>query len=464
MHKQISRMFFPAVGFSVFFLSTTLTAAVAPPAIQDIPAIPVQVQPGPVQPSQTGQAQPGQTGQAQTAQTHTNGIASVSPAEALKQSAKLAGQSEFGQAFEMALRAKNLQDPNPLFAVDYLNTLVSIAEMAEAANGEASTGNTELTVRVLNEAVTLIESLMTSPNYDGRNNPESAYFFMLAASKCAEVVLSKSEAAHFSLQICAGNIARNLRTNPHYPADSQESLSGALVGMAKGYAVAGDQPSALQCIAEAAELGFGQFVELATNACMLKLPDQVTLQSHLKQLDAAYQVKLAQWSRVQIDQFKSFTYTLNVADVEGGDLKTDEFDDKILVVDFWATWCPPCREGIPHFVKLQEEFEDEDVQVLGVSMDCPDDPNSAAGTVKKFLKKYRVNYPCGLGTDQTTQDLPGEVKLPTTLFIDRLGNVRYIANGYHDHAKLAAITKALTNEGRHVRTSLQRIRSRIIAD
>ncbi len=441
MHKQISRMFFPAVGSLFFFCSTTVTAAVAPPAIQ----APIQAQPIQAQPIQ---AQP----------------TSPTPAEALKQSAALARQSNFSQAFEMAARAKNLQDPNPLFAVDYLNTILLIAELAESANEESSNSDSQLTAQVLNEAIATIESLKTNPNYDGRNNPESAYYFMLATSKCAEAVLSTSVNAHFNLHICAGSVARNLRTNQNYPADSMESLAGALIGMAKAYALNGDQPAAMQSITDAAELGFGQFSDLASDASMLRLQDQASLKSHLIQLDAAYQVKLAQWSQAQIDQFQSFTYTLNVPDVEGGDLKTEEFEDKILVVDFWATWCPPCREGIPHFVKLQDEFENEDVQVLGVSMDRPDDPNSAVGTVKKFLKKNHVNYPCGLGSDQTTQNLPGEVKLPTTLFIDRLGNVRYIANGYHDHAKLAAITKALTNEGRHVRTSLQRIRSRINAD
>lgn len=380
------------------------------------------------------------------------GQSQLSPEQRLKESAKLAKKGEHQQAFEMARGAKNLQSPNPLFSVDYLNTLLTINKKADA----------ESRTQILDEAVATVEALKNSSSYDGRNNPESAYYFMLAVGEVADAILALNEDTYFNLSVCQGNIARNLRTNPSYPADGKESLAEPLIGMAKGLALKGDQPAALQAITEASEVGFGRFDELTEDPAIKSLGDQAAVKTHLATLKKSYLVKLEKWSQQEIENFDSFGFEFEVDDVEGGKVDNEEFDDKILVVDFWATWCAPCREGIPHFVKLQKEFADEDVQVLGVSMDSPEDPQSSAGVVKNFLKKNKVNYPCGLGTDQLTQRLPGDVKLPTTVFMDRMGNVRYIANGYHDHGKLAAITKTLMNEPQPVRTTLKNVKSRLL--
>lgn len=423
------------IAFSSLFLFNTTSAAAATAAAQAAPS-------GGYISDVIPASAPGQIIQSPAVQNPV-----VDSKQVLKEAEQVLRTGDADQAFTKSLTAKNLNAVNPLDNVQYLNTLLKIAEKSEGESRQ----------KVVTEALATINALATNPNYDGRSNPESAYYFMVAAGDWAEIASTvdlESESI-FQIRLAQGNIARNLRNNPMYPKDSLESLSGALIGLAKGYALKGDQAAATQAISEAADLGFGEFETLADDESLNKLNDQKALKTHIATLEKSYQVKLEQWGQQEIEKFESFSFNFNVDDVEGGELDNNEFGDKILVVDFWATWCAPCREGIPHFVKLQEEFENEDVQVLGVSMDSPDDPQSSTGSVRRFLKANKVNYPCGMGTDRLAQRLPGEVKLPTTLFMDRMGNVRYIANGYHNHAKLAAITKALASEAKEVRTSVR---------
>jgi len=79
-------------------------------------------------------------------------------------------------------------------------------------------------------------------------------------------------------------------------------------------------------------------------------------------------------------------------------------------------------------------------------MDDTEDPASVVDTVKSFAIDTGINYTLGVGTDAIKQQIPGKVLLPTTLFIDQTGTVRYVARGYHNYDQLAAITNQLAAE------------------
>ena len=87
----------------------------------------------------------------------------------------------------------------------------------------------------------------------------------------------------------------------------------------------------------------------------------------------------------QVDHLPAFTYP----DLDGTERSLSEFEDKIVVLNFWATWCPPCRKETPEFVALQEEFGDR-VQFIGVAID-DEEP------VREFADNFSVNYPILLG-------------------------------------------------------------------
>ena len=97
---------------------------------------------------------------------------------------------------------------------------------------------------------------------------------------------------------------------------------------------------------------------------------------------------------------------------------------KVVLLNIWATWCPPCEEETPDLVELYEKYQDKDVEFLGISID-----EQGESVVQPFVEKYDVNYPITID-DGTIMDKYGPLMgVPTTYLIDKEGNLRYFATG-----------------------------------
>jgi cytochrome c biogenesis protein CcmG/thiol:disulfide interchange protein DsbE len=114
-------------------------------------------------------------------------------------------------------------------------------------------------------------------------------------------------------------------------------------------------------------------------------------------------------------------------DLNGNKITLDDFAGKVLFINFWATWCPPCREEIPGFVNIYEIYNDQGMEILGVSLD-----QKGKEVVKRFAEMYGVNYPMAMGTNQFIQDYQPGQYIPTTIIIDRGGKIRHRHVGYLD--------------------------------
>ena len=95
-----------------------------------------------------------------------------------------------------------------------------------------------------------------------------------------------------------------------------------------------------------------------------------------------------------------------------------DFRGKVVVLNFWATWCPPCVEEMPSLIELQKKIKDKDVVIVGVSIDADE------AAYHKFLKDYGVNFLTVRDVDQKSASLFGTSKWPETYIIDRQGVVR----------------------------------------
>lgn len=102
---------------------------------------------------------------------------------------------------------------------------------------------------------------------------------------------------------------------------------------------------------------------------------------------------------------------------EGQEIKLSDYKGKIIVLDFWATWCPPCRKGIPDLISIQKEYP-EDVVILGISLDT-----QTKADVVPFMKKIGINYPVVYGNMEVTQLYGGVDAIPTSFIIDQKGNI-----------------------------------------
>jgi thiol-disulfide isomerase/thioredoxin len=103
---------------------------------------------------------------------------------------------------------------------------------------------------------------------------------------------------------------------------------------------------------------------------------------------------------------------LTIKTLDGRTLSNKDLSGKVTLVNFWATWCPPCREEIPDLIKLQERYKD-DLLIIGVSSD-----EGSSEMVAKFAAEHGMNYPIVMETPELTKAFPGIFALPTTFIID----------------------------------------------
>jgi len=143
---------------------------------------------------------------------------------------------------------------------------------------------------------------------------------------------------------------------------------------------------------------------------------------------------------------KPFPFDFDLEDVAGNKLSKSDLAGKVLIVDLWGTWCPPCRMEIPHFVALSRKYKDQGLAVVGLNSERTPDKNKAAALVRDFCKAEGVDYPCAVISQQFLQQVPDMEGYPTTLFIDRSGQVRLKVVGYHDISFLQAAVEALLGE------------------
>jgi peroxiredoxin len=114
-------------------------------------------------------------------------------------------------------------------------------------------------------------------------------------------------------------------------------------------------------------------------------------------------------------------------DVDGKTFSLSSTKGKVVILDFWATWCPPCRMEIPHFVSLYRDYRNKGLEIIGISLD-----RGGVSAVKSFVKSNGINYPTLMGDNKVTADYGGIRGIPTTFIIDRKGRIVEKYVGYRD--------------------------------
>ncbi|WP_312398641.1 TlpA disulfide reductase family protein [Chryseobacterium sp.] len=130
------------------------------------------------------------------------------------------------------------------------------------------------------------------------------------------------------------------------------------------------------------------------------------------------------------DKAHSFTVTdFNMKDIDGKSISTQDFRGKVVFINFWASWCPPCRAEFPSIQKMYEKYKDnQNVEFLTINLD--DDVNAG----KKFLEKNKYSIPFWVSNGNIPQEIYNG-SLPTTVILDKNGKIRLKHTGMADYSK-----------------------------
>ena len=135
-------------------------------------------------------------------------------------------------------------------------------------------------------------------------------------------------------------------------------------------------------------------------------------------------------------QGKAPNFSLKSAD--GSVVELAKLKGKVVVVNFWATWCGPCRSEIPGFLEVYKQYKPKGLEIVGVSLD-----RGGWAEVKPFVERYKINYPVVVGDGNLADAYGGIEAIPTTFVVDKNGNIVNKHLGYLNKAAFEKMVKDL---------------------
>jgi len=115
---------------------------------------------------------------------------------------------------------------------------------------------------------------------------------------------------------------------------------------------------------------------------------------------------------------------LSLKDLHGRQLRLADYKGKVVLINFWATWCVPCRTEVPELIKMQSQYRAQGLRIIGIAY-----PPEKISEVRRFVRRLRMNYRVAIGTKATKALFTSSETLPMTIVIDREGAVREVIEG-----------------------------------
>ncbi len=213
------------------------------------------------------------------------------------------------------------------------------------------------------------------------------------------------------------------------PGGFSSDLAGVLFRRSVNFAHLKDSKAALATLDNAVAAGYWNGDQIRREPAFASLKSDKTFEAIVKK-------SLRGISRL----------AYGLPDLAGKELKEKDFAGKVIILDIWGTWCPPCKMEIPHFVQLQNEYKDKGFAVIGLTWERQPPNDFLTKRVEQFAKDNKINYPLTMITAERLGAVPNLRGFPTTFFIGRDGAVRHRVSGYHNYEQLKSKVEPLIRE------------------
>lgn len=212
-------------------------------------------------------------------------------------------------------------------------------------------------------------------------------------------------------------------------------------------ALQGKADPALKALKLALEAGYQDWNRIENDASLNGIRANPRFVQILERVQAKLATEARKIGGAELSKKALFPFDFKVTTLDGKPLSLADLKGKVVIVDYWGTWCPPCRMEIPHFVALKKQFKDK-LAIVGMTWENGQSDAKTINKVNKFAAEAGINYRLVMLKEQTDlAAIPGGVTaFPTTLFIDKQGRVRAKEIGYRDLSALKSLVTALDAE------------------
>ena len=292
------------------------------------------------------------------------------------------------------------------------------------------------------DALALLETVTAKENPDPMLLQVGAQAFYIRGTQLVQE--GDRDNAH-PLQLKSAELARRFIQQVDSPP-AKKFAAMVIYNEACVFALTDQGEKVVASLQESIDLGFDDIELLKTNEDFKSLREDKAFVAFVE--NAAQQIAEIQRAALQeqFASFESFDFTFGLQDVEAQPVSLADYQGQVVIVDFWGTWCPPCRAEIPHFVALQDKYREQGLRIIGLNYNEQGTPEQITETIRTFMETNEMNYPCAIGDEATMAQVPNLEGFPTTLFIDRAGKVRLKLVGLQPLETLEGAVNLLLSE------------------